>query len=79
MSENTPNQNSEKKNSQDLTEKEKEKENEEKSNVPPKKDIMKEKFDELKSTYEQMIKLRKQNLESDKKFESSKYIYNLLI
>ena len=35
-------------------------------------------FEELKSTYEQMIKLRKQNLESDKKFESSKYIYNLL-
>ena len=72
MSENTPNQISEKKSSQDLSEKDKEKEKEEKSNNPQKRDIMKEKFDELKSIYEQMIKLRKQNLESDKKFESSK-------
>ena len=46
--------------------------NQEKENVPPKKDIMKEKVNELKAVYEQMIKLRKQNLENFKKIDMSK-------
>ena len=33
---------------------------------------MKEKVDEIKSMYEQMIKLRKQNLEGYKKIDTSK-------
>ena len=33
---------------------------------------MKEKANEIKSVYDQMIKLRKQNLDSSKKFDSSK-------
>ena len=45
--------------------------NKEKSNVEQQKDIMKEKANEIKSIYEQMIKLRKQNLEGYKKFENS--------
>ena len=35
------------------------------------KDIMKEKANEIKSIYEQRIKLRKQHLEGYKKFENS--------
>ena len=46
--------------------------NQEKENVPPKKDIMKEKVNELKAVYDQMIKLRKQNLENFKKIDMSK-------
>ena len=45
--------------------------NKEKPNVEQQKDIMKEKANEIKSIYEQMIKLRKQNLEGYKKFENS--------
>ena len=48
--------------------KEKEKE---KANIEQQKDIMKEKANEIKSIYETMIKLRKQNLSGNKKFESS--------
>ena len=46
--------------------------NQDKQNLPLKKDIMKEKVAEIKSTYDQMIKLRKQNLEGYKKLEMSK-------
>ena len=46
--------------------------NKENQNIQPKKDLMKEKVEEIKSTYEQMIKLRKQNLEGSKKLEMSK-------
>ena len=46
--------------------------NQEKQNLPPKKDAMKEKVEEIKSIYDQMIKLRKQNLEGYKKLEMSK-------
>ena len=63
---NTNNISSEQKNTQDAIQKI------EKPNLPPKKDIMKEKVAEIKSTYEQMIKLRKQNLEGYKKLEMSK-------
>ena len=45
--------------------------NKEKSNGQQQKDIMKEKANEIKSIYEQMIKPRKQNLEGYKKFENS--------
>ena len=58
---NTNNISSEQKNTQDAN-----------KNLPPKKDIMKEKVAEIKSTYDQMIKLRKQNLEGYKKLEMSK-------
>ena len=44
----------------------------EKKEIEKPKDIMKEKANEIKSVYEQMIKLRKQNLDSSKKFDSSK-------
>ena len=40
-------------------------------NVEQQKDIMEEKANEIKSIYETMIKLRKQNLSGNKKFESS--------
>ena len=63
---NTNNISSEQKNTQDANK------NQDKPNSPPKKDIMKEKVAEIKSTYEQMIKLRKQNLEGYKKLEMSK-------
>ena len=43
----------------------------EKINIEQQKDIMKEKANEIKSIYETMIKLRKQNLSGNKKFESS--------
>lgn len=43
----------------------------EKPNIEQQKDIVKEKANEIKSIYETMIKLRKQNLEGNKKFESS--------
>ena len=43
----------------------------EKQNIEQQKDIMKEKANEIKSIYETMIKLRKQNLAGNKKFESS--------
>ena len=43
----------------------------EKPNIEQQKDIMKEKANEIKSIYETMIKLRKQNLSGNKKFESS--------
>ena len=43
----------------------------EKINIEQQKDIMKEKANEIKTIYETMIKLRKQNLEGNKKFESS--------
>ena len=57
----------EKKNIKDLNQnKEKEK-----SNIEQQKDIMKEKTNEIRSIYETMIKLRKQNLDGNKKFESS--------
>ena len=46
--------------------------NKENQNAPPKKDLMKEKTEEIKSLYDQMIKLRKQNLEGSKKLEMSK-------
>jgi ERCC4-type nuclease len=45
--------------------------NKEKANIEQQKDIMKEKANEIKSIYETMIKLRKQNLSGNKKFESS--------
>ena len=63
---NTNSISSEQKNTQDANK------NQDKQNLPPKKDIMKEKFAEIKSTYDQMIKLRKQNLEGYKKLEMSK-------
>ena len=63
---NTNNISSEQKNTQDANK------NQDKQNLPPKKDIMKEKVAEIKSTYEQMIKLRKQNLDGYKKLEMSK-------
>ena len=63
---NTNNIPSEQKNTQDANK------NQDKQNLPLKKDIMKEKVAEIKSTYEQMIKLRKQNLEGYKKLEMSK-------
>lgn len=44
----------------------------EKNEIEQPKDIMKEKANEIKSVYDQMIKLRKQNLDSSKKFDSSK-------
>ena len=44
----------------------------EKKDLEQKKDLMKERVNELKSTYEQMLKLRKQNLEGYKKIEMSK-------
>ena len=44
----------------------------EKKETEQPKDIMKEKANEIKSVYDQMIKLRKQNLDSSKKFDSSK-------
>ena len=44
----------------------------EKKEIEQPKDIMKEKANEIKSVYDQMIKLRKQNLDSSKKFDSSK-------
>ena len=53
-------------NNQDINQKQ------EKDNLPPNKDLMKEKMDEIKSMYEQMIKLRKQNLEGYKKIDTSK-------
>ena len=65
MSESTINSITEKKEINDTTQ------NKEKSNVEQQKDIMKEKANEIKSIYEQMIKLRKQNLEGYKKFENS--------
>ena len=65
MSETTINTITEKKEINDTTQ------NKEKSNVEQQKDIMKEKANEIKSIYEQMIKLRKQNLEGYKKFENS--------
>ena len=65
MSETTINTITEKKEINDSTQ------NKEKSNVEQQKDIMKEKANEIKSIYEQMIKLRKQNLEGYKKFENS--------
>ena len=43
----------------------------EKPNIEQQKDIVKEKANEIKSIYETMIKLRKQNLAGNKKFESS--------
>ena len=46
--------------------------NQEKKDLEQKKDLMKERVNELKSTYEQMLKLRKQNLEGYKKIEMSK-------
>ena len=42
-----------------------------KANIEQQEDIMKEKANEIKSIYETMIKLRKQNLSGNKKFESS--------
>ena len=45
--------------------------NKEKANIEQQKDIMKEKANEIKSIYETMIKLQKQNLSGNKKFESS--------
>ena len=53
----------------------------EKKEIEQPKDIMKEKANEIKSVYDQMIKLRKQNLDSSKKFDSSKLnkIINILI
>ena len=44
----------------------------EKKEIEQPKDIMKEKANEIKSVYDQMIKLRKQNLDCSKKFDSSK-------
>ena len=45
--------------------------NQEKQDMEPKKDLMKERINELKSIYEQMIKLRKENLKDNKKLETS--------
>ena len=45
---------------------------EEEKNKTQKKDVTEEKVNELKSIYNQMIKLRKQNLEGYKKIENSK-------
>lgn len=53
------------KNSQELNQ------NQEKQDMEPKKDLMKERINELKSIYEQMIKLRKENLKDNKKLETS--------
>ena len=39
-----------------------------------KKDAIKERLMEIKKTYEQMIKLRKDNLDTFKKIDMSKYI-----
>ena len=63
---NNTNNNTEQKNTQDPNQ------NKENKNIPPKKDLMKEKAEEIKSLYDQMIKLRKQNLEGSKKLEMSK-------
>jgi len=67
--ESDPNTNSKatkEKNNQELNQ------NQEKKDLEQKKDLMKERVNELKSTYEQMLKLRKQNLEGYKKIEMSK-------
>ncbi len=56
---------SKQKNSQELNQ------NQEKQDMEPKKDLMKERINELKSIYEQMIKLRKENLKDNKKLETS--------
>ena len=45
--------------------------NQKKQDMEPKKDLMKERINELKSIYEQMIKLRKENLKDNKKLETS--------
>jgi len=63
---NTNNNATKEKNNQELNQ------NQEKKELEPKKDLMKERVNELKSTYEQMLKLRKQNLEGYKKIEMSK-------
>ena len=63
---NTNNNATKEKNNQELNQ------NQEKKDLEPKKDLMKERVNELKSTYEQMLKLRKQNLEGYKKIEMSK-------
>ena len=63
---NTNNNATKEKNNQELSQ------NQEKKELEPKKDLMKERVNELKSTYEQMLKLRKQNLEGYKKIEMSK-------
>jgi len=63
---NNTNNNPEQKNAQEPNQ------NKENQNIPPKKDLMKEKVEEIKSIYDQMIKLRKQNLEGSKKLEMSK-------
>ena len=41
----------------------------------PKKDAVLERLMDLKNTYEQMIKLRKENLDTFKKIDMSKYHY----
>ena len=56
---------SKQKNNQELNQ------NQEKQDMEPKKDLMKERINELKSIYEQMIKLRKENLKDNKKLETS--------
>ena len=63
---NTNNNATKEKNNQELNQ------NQEKKELEQKKDLMKERVNELKSTYEQMLKLRKQNLEGYKKIEMSK-------
>ena len=63
---NTNNNANKEKNNQKLNQ------NQEKKDLEQKKDLMKERVNELKSTYEQMLKLRKQNLEGYKKIEMSK-------
>ena len=63
---NTNNNATKEKNNQELNQ------NQEKKDLEPKKDLMKERVNELKSTYDQMLKLRKQNLEGYKKIEMSK-------
>ena len=63
---NTNNNAIKEKNNQELNQ------NQDKKELEPKKDLMKERVNELKSTYEQMLKLRKQNLEGYKKIEMSK-------
>ena len=44
----------------------------------PKKDAVLERLMDLKNTYEQMIKLRKENLDTFKKIDMSKYQLLLL-
>jgi len=45
----------------------------------PKKDAVLERLLDLKSTYEQMVKLRKDNLDTFKKIDMSKYQLLLII